>query len=68
MKPLTAKEAEQYLKAHGYMLDHVTGSHYIWINPLTGKAVPIPHHGNRPIPQGTLISIFKAAGIESSQR
>ena len=68
MKPLTAKETEQYLRRYGYMLDHVNGSHYIWINPITGKSVPVPHHGNRPIKQGTLLAIFRGAGIPRPMR
>ena len=68
MKPLTAKEAEEYLRRGGYVLDHVRGSHYIWIHPQTGMSVPVPHHGNHVIPQGTLQSIFNGAGISKPQR
>ena len=44
------------------------GSHFGWLNPVTGAAVVVPHHGNRAIPQGTLIAIFKGAGIPRPQR
>ena len=68
MKPLTAKETEDYLRRGGYVLDHIRGSHYIWIHPQTGRSVPVPHHGNHVIPQGTLQSIFNGAGIPKPQR
>ena len=32
MKPLTAKEVERYLKAYGYKLDRIRGSHHVWVN------------------------------------
>ena len=68
MKPLTAKEVERYLKAAGYVYDHTEGSHFIWKNTAKGHTVSVPHHGNRPLKQGTLLSIFNACGIEKPQR
>ncbi|MBR2921519.1 MAG: type II toxin-antitoxin system HicA family toxin [Kiritimatiellae bacterium] len=68
MKPLTAKEVEQHLLAHGYEYDHTRGSHRIWINGLTGHSVPVPHHGNKPLKQGTLIAIFNACKMEKPKR
>lgn len=66
MKPLTAKEVELMLKEHGYVLHRVHGSHYIWKNPMTCHSVPVPHHGNQPLKQGTLLAIFKAIGMNKS--
>ena len=68
MKPLTAREVEGYLKEYGYEHDHTTGSHRVWINPRNGHAVPIPFHGNRVLPQGTLNAIFNACGIPKPRR
>ena len=68
MKPLTAREVEGYLKEHGYVHDHTTGSHRVWINPGNGHAVPIPFHGNRVLPQGTLNAIFNACGMPKPRR
>lgn len=68
MKPLTAKEVESYLQAAGYMFARVEGSHFIWKNMATDHAIPIPHHGNKPLRQGVLNSIFRACGIEKPQR
>lgn len=68
MKPLTAWEVERYLKAAGYVYDHAEGSHFVWKNRDTGHAVPVPHHGNKPLKQGTLNAIFSACGIEKPRR
>ena len=27
-----AKEVERYLKAYGYKLDRIRGSHHVWVN------------------------------------
>ena len=64
MKPLTAKEVETILMQHGYRLVRAKGSHFAWRNAATGHVVPVPHHGSAKIPQGTLIAIFNACGIE----
>ena len=68
MKPLTAKQVERYLRAAGYVFLRMRGSHAIWQHPLTGHSVPVPHHGNSPIAQGTLNSIFNACGIPKPPR
>ena len=68
MKPLTAREVERYLRAAGYTHSRTEGSHHVWTNSVTGHAVAVPHHGNRPLKQGTLISIFNACGIEKPRR
>lgn len=68
MKPLTAREVEEYLSAAGYVYDHTSGSHFIWKNVATGHAVPVPHHGNQPLRQGLLNAIFRSCGIERPQR
>ncbi len=62
MKPLTAQQVEKILKDAGFRHDRTQGSHFIWVNG-EGRSVPVPHHGNRPLRQGTLHSIFKLAGL-----
>ena len=68
MKPLTAREVEKHLKAAGFTKDRTEGSHHIWVNDNKGISVSVPHHGNRPLKQGTLIGIFNACGIEKPKR
>ena len=62
MRPLTAQEVERILKEHGFRLAASNGSHFKWTD-AAGRTVPVPHHGNRPIRQGTLHSIFRLAGL-----
>ena len=67
MKPLTPREIERYLKAGGFWLDRICGTHYIWENNA-GRSVPVPHPGNRPVRQGTLLPICRKAGITPPSR
>lgn len=62
MRPLTATEVERILKAHGFRCVASVGSHFKWAD-AAGRSVPVPHHGNRPLKQGTLHSVFRLAGI-----
>lgn len=62
MKPLTARQVEAILRDNGYTLVKANGSHFKWRN-AAGRTVPVPHHGNATIPQGTLLAIFRQAGI-----
>ena len=59
MKPLTPREIERYLKAGGFRLDRICGSHYIWENNA-GRSVPVPHHGNRPLRAPDPCALFLA--------
>lgn len=68
MKPLTASEVEAILAANGYVFRRMKGSHAIWYSEAARHAVPVPHHGNAKIPQGTLQSIFNGAHLPKPQR
>ena len=68
MKPLTAREVERILSAHGFTLDRVRGSHRVWVCDGRFSAVSVPMHGNRTLPQGTLQAIFRDAGIPKPPR
>ena len=67
MKPLTCRQVEAILREHGFRLVKSEGSHFKWRDDK-GRAVPVPHHGNKPIKQGTLLSIFRKAGITPPSR
>ena len=67
MKPLTYRQVETILREHGFRLVKSEGSHFKWRDDQ-GHAVPVPHHGNKPIKQGTLLSIFHKAGITPPSR
>ncbi|MBI2484028.1 type II toxin-antitoxin system HicA family toxin [Candidatus Uhrbacteria bacterium] len=59
---LTPRKLIQLLKKNGFLLDHTTGSHYIFYHPITGRRVTVPYHA-KDIPIGTLHSILRQAEI-----
>jgi predicted RNA binding protein YcfA (HicA-like mRNA interferase family) len=59
----TSKHILQKLIAYGFVIDHVTGSHYILYNELSKKRVTLPYHA-KDLPKGTFLSIIKASGLE----
>lgn len=60
---LTSKQTIKLLKENGFVLDHVTGGHYIFYHPCNRKRVTVPFHA-KDLPLGTLKSILKEAGVE----
>lgn len=59
---LTPKRVIAFLKRNGFILDHTTGSHYIFYHPTTKKRTIVAHH-TKDIPKGTLREILKQAGL-----
>ena len=59
---MTGKEIMKHLKQHGWILDRIKGSHHIFIKG--NKTIPVPVHGSKDIPIGTVKSIFRLAEIE----
>ena len=68
MKPMTAKEVEEYLRKHGFRLDRILASHHQWVKDGWPVTISVPHHGNTVLKQGLLNGIFKDAGIPKPQR
>lgn len=68
MKPMTAAQVEAHLRMHGFVRVHGSGSHRGYFNPATGRQTVVPFHGNRTFPQGTLLAIFRQAGIPPPKR
>lgn len=60
---LTAKEVVKLLESDGFILDHVTGSHYVFYHPTLKRRVTVPYHC-KDLSIGTLKSILKEAGIQ----
>lgn len=60
---LTPREVIRVLEKRGFILDRVKGSHHIYLHPDTRQRVVVPMH-RRDLPQGTLLSILKQAGID----
>jgi len=58
---ITAKQVMDILKANGWILDRINGSHHIFIKEGY-RSLPVPVHGNKDI--GNLAKrILKEAGI-----
>lgn len=68
MKPMTAAQVEALLRNNGFVRGHGSGSHRGYFNPVTGRQTVVPYHGNRTLPQGLLLGIFRQAGIPPSRR
>ena len=59
---MTGKDVIAKLKAAGWKLDRVHGSHHILTK--AGKAVPVPVHGARDIGAGLLAAIQRQTGVK----
>ena len=62
-KAYSSHEIIDLLKAAGFVLDRVKGSHHIFIHPQTNKRAIVPHP-KKDLPVGTARTILKQAGIE----
>lgn len=62
LRPMTPKKLIQFLKKQGFVIDHVTGSHYTLFNEATGKRVTVAYH-TKELPKGTLAAILKEAEV-----
>jgi mRNA interferase HicA len=58
----TGKQIAKLLLKNRFVLDHITGSHHIFVRD-DGTRVSVPIHA-RDLPKGTLHEILKTAGIE----
>jgi predicted RNA binding protein YcfA (HicA-like mRNA interferase family) len=52
----------QFLERNGFILDHTSGSHLIFYNPVSRRRAVVPQH-NRDLPKGTLSSLLREAGF-----
>ena len=52
----------QFLERNGFILDHASGSHLIFYNPVSRRRAVVPQH-NRDLPKGTLMSLLREAGF-----
>ena len=61
---LTSKQVIKLLEQSGFILDHVSGSHYVFYHPIFKRRVVVPYH-TKNLPIGTLKSILRMAEIDS---
>lgn len=60
---MTFKEMEKILKADGWELKDVKGSHFQYAHKIKPGKVTVPNHKG-DIPKGTANSILKQAGLK----
>jgi predicted RNA binding protein YcfA (HicA-like mRNA interferase family) len=56
------REITRFLERKGFVLDHSSGSHFIYYHPTSKRRAVVPKH-NRDIPKGTLLSLLREAGF-----
>lgn len=59
---MNGREVLRRLKAEGWVLRRVSGSHHIM--EKDGRKVPAPTHGAQDIPAGTLAAIQRQTGVK----
>ncbi len=63
---ITLKEIISILEKKGYILDRIKGSHHIYYHRNTKRRVIVPLHKS-DLPKGTLLEIFKQAGLSKKE-
>lgn len=59
---ITPQELIKILQRAGFLIDHITGSHYVLRHPVTKLRAIVAFH-RRTIPKGTAHKILESAGI-----
>jgi predicted RNA binding protein YcfA (HicA-like mRNA interferase family) len=62
----TAKALVKILQKKGFQLDRTSGSHQLWLHPVSHKRAIVPMH-SKDLPAGTLYTILKQAGIDKTE-
>lgn len=60
---LTPKKVMVFLKKNGFVLDHSTGSHFVFYHEKTKRRAVVPMH-KKDLPQGTLLAIIRQASFK----
>jgi predicted RNA binding protein YcfA (HicA-like mRNA interferase family) len=56
------REVIRFLERNGFVLDHTSGSHFIYYHPESRRRAVVPRH-SRDLPKGTLMSLLREAGF-----
>ena len=56
------RQVIRFLEKSGVVLDHTSGSHYIYYHSASRRRAVVPQH-NRDLPKGTLMSLLREAGF-----
>lgn len=63
---LRPREVIRFLEQNGFVLDHASGSHFIFYHPISKRRAVVPQH-KRDLPKGTLLSLLREAGFTRDQ-
>ena len=56
------RQVIRFPEQNGFILDHTSGSQYIYYHPSSHRRAVVPQH-NRDLPKGTLMSLLREAGF-----
>ena len=57
-------ELEKQLRSIGCVVEREGKRHRVWYSPITGQRFSVGRHKTEDVPNGTLKSILKSAGLE----
>jgi predicted RNA binding protein YcfA (HicA-like mRNA interferase family) len=60
---MTYREVARLIEKDGWVWKRTSGSHRIFKHPTKPGSVIVAYHGSKDIPDGTVKSIMKQAGI-----
>jgi predicted RNA binding protein YcfA (HicA-like mRNA interferase family) len=60
---MNGKELVKLMKNEGWILDRISGSHYIMIKEGM-RSIPVPVHGNKDLPMWLVNKIIKESNIK----
>ena len=61
---MRTNELERKLKAAGCWFDKHGKRHDIWFSPIANRHFPVPRHGAKEVPSGTLAVIVAESGVQ----
>jgi predicted RNA binding protein YcfA (HicA-like mRNA interferase family) len=59
------RDIVKQIEADGWFWKRTSGSHRIYKHPTKSGTVVVAYHGARDVPEGTLKSILKQAGLDN---
>jgi predicted RNA binding protein YcfA (HicA-like mRNA interferase family) len=60
------RQVIRFLEQNGFVLDHTSGSHFVFYHPNSRRRAVVPTH-NRDLPKGTLMSLLREAGFSREE-
>ena len=61
---MRSRDIVKLVEEKGWYLKRTSGSHQIYKHPTKPGTVVIAYHGSKDVPEGTLKSILKQAGLD----